>query len=337
MNPGFKLLIVLVLSLSLAVLPAVVAAHYAPKPFDYFSYVEDIDLGSGKGYYSGYTEHERVTGQVMMMSVNNDVVSANYSYSYSWSNSSGSTETGSSSGTFTFSSDSFLYLTGTDDQVGYYNPSVWFFMNNDLPVGGIFFFLDTQMTVMDKNYSYYLPSQDNYVSAIMAQGGASYQRNDVYGFFTATYTYKAYYDPNTGYIIGYTYIEQDTDNSGNGFTWSEDLYISASSYPLTIVPNPGGETSEIPTFLIIWVLAMAGMLALFVFAIYKGRKSRDKLPEHSMQQVPPPPLNIDLTSKGQPPVQQIVIKEVAKVRCKYCGALINSTAEVCPICGGPNS
>ncbi len=50
----------------------------------------------------------------------------------------------------------------------------------------------------------------------------------------------------------------------------------------------------------------------------------------------PPPENIDLTPK-QPPVQQIVIKEVVKVKCRYCGALIDSTAETCPICGAPRT
>ena len=67
---------------------------------------------------------------------------------YSWSNSTGTTETGNPSGDFTFSSLTFLYVNGTDDQTGYVNPTVWFCMDNSIPVGGTFSLLNTEMTVM---------------------------------------------------------------------------------------------------------------------------------------------------------------------------------------------
>ena len=35
--------------------------------------------------------------------------------------------------------------------------------------------------------------------------------------------------------------------------------------------------------------------------------------------------------------EQVVIKEVVKVKCQYCGALIDSTAEKCPYCGAPRN
>jgi hypothetical protein len=83
------------------------------------------------------------------------------------------------------------------------------------------------------------------------------------------------------------------------------------------------------------------IIVVIVIIIYAfSRRSRRTLPKHSsQQQYPqprPPPQDIDLTPK-QPPVQQIVIKEVVKVKCLYCGALIDSTAEVCPICGAPRT
>ena len=158
------------------------------------------------------------------MAVNADgIVSAHYSYSYTWSNSTGTTETGSMSGNFTFSSVNFLYVNGTDDQTGYVNPTVWFYMDNSIPMGGTFSLLNTEMTVISKDYSYYLPSENKNVNAIFAQGTSSYQRNDVYGQFNATYTWSAYFDPSTGYIIGYGYVEHDTNSSGTGFTYTEHL------------------------------------------------------------------------------------------------------------------
>ena len=69
--------------------------------------------------------------------------------------------------------------------------------------GGTFYLLNTQMTVISRNYSYHLPSQNRNVNTIFAQGISNYLRNDTYGQFTATYTWNAYFDPSTGYIVGY--------------------------------------------------------------------------------------------------------------------------------------
>jgi len=87
------------------------------------------------------------------------------------------------------------------------------------------------MTVESSDYNYFLPSENRNVYAIFAQGDSSYQRNDDYGQFTATYTWKAYFDPVSGYIIGYDYTEHDTNPSA-GFTYTEKLHITQASYPL---------------------------------------------------------------------------------------------------------
>ena len=83
------------------------------------------------------------------------------------------------------------------------------------------------------------------------------------------------------------------------------------------------------------------LLGAIAYAVSR-RERRPKLPEHSSGGGPPaegyyrgPPPSVDLTP-AQAPVQQIVIREVAKVRCKYCGDLIDTTAQVCPRCGAPN-
>jgi rubrerythrin len=89
-----------------------------------------------------------------------------------------------------------------------------------------------------------------------------------------------------------------------------------------------------------YIVGIVLVIAVVEILIYAFSRNRKKLPKHSsQQQYPrpgPPPEDINLTPK-QPPVQQIVIKEVVKVKCRYCGALIDSTAQVCPECGAPRT
>jgi hypothetical protein len=219
-------------------------------------------------------------------------------------------------------------------------------MDNSIPEGGTFYLLNTAMSVMSKNYSYYLPSQNRNVYAIFAQGNSNYQRNDVYGQFIATYTWNTYFDPSSGYIIGYDYTEQDTNSSGTGFAYTEKLYINSASYPLTTAPatNPNG-TSDLMKYAVL-IAAIVIIIVIILIIFYAASRRRRRLPKHpsqrpvytppSEQPPPPPPQDINLTPK-QAPVQQIVIKEVVKVNCRYCGALIDSTAEKCPFCGAPRS
>jgi hypothetical protein len=332
------------LLLSLALFSVHCFATYVPHQGDYFSYYEVQNVGSGTGDYAGYTEQTIVTGTENVNGVTAEgIVSAHYSYTWNFSSSEGSTDSGGSSGDFTFSSDTFLYINGTDDQTGYVNPTVWFCMDNSTPEGGTFYLLNTLMTVMSKNYSYYLPSEDRNVYAIFAQGNSNYQRDDVYGQFTATYTWNTYFDPSSGYIIGYDYTEHDTNNFGTGFTYTEKLYINSASYPLTTAPatNP----NELMTYAVL-IVAIIVVITIILIIFYVASRRRKRLPKHPSQQLvytppsepspPPPPQDINLTPK-QPPVQQIVIKEVVKVKCRYCGALIDSTAERCPFCGAPRT
>jgi len=181
------------------------------------------------------------------------------------------------------------------------------------------------------------------VEAIFAQGTSSYMRNDDYGQFTATYTWNAYFDPSTGYIIGYTVTEQDTSPSGDGFGFTDNLYVNSTSYALTAASSPGTGSSgggSDATQLIEYVAIIAIVIVVIgaiAYALSRRGRGRGSIPKHPYREVPPPPPDIDLTPKEQPAVQQIVIKEVAKVKCSYCGALIDSTAKVCPQCGAPRN
>jgi hypothetical protein len=352
-----KAIIIIILLLTVVSMVPFSAA-FTPRSGDTFSYYEVTDLGSGTGDYAGYTEHTTYSGTEAVTAVSSDgTVSAHYSYSYSWRNSSGSTETGNPSGDFTFSSNNFLYINGTDDQTGYANPTVWFAMDTSIPVGGTFNLLDTQMTVISRNYSYYLSSQNKYVGTIFTQGSSSYQRNDIYSQFNAEYTWNVYFDISTGYIVGYTYEEYDTSPSA-GFRYTENLYVTSTSYPLTTVasptpapstittsPRPSTITQFVPVFILLPAFAFILVIIIVVAVLYAVSKgSKKTLPRHSYEQPyqrsppppGPPPENIDLTP-NQAPVQQIVIREVVKVKCRYCGALIDSTAQTCPLCGAPRT
>lgn len=343
-----KSFVSIALLLSLTLFSVNCFATFVPNQGDYFNYYEVQSLGSGSGDYSGYTEQTIVTGTENVNGVTTDgIVSAYYSYMYNYSNNEGSTDNGDSSGNFTFSSNTFLYINGTDDQTGYVNPTVWFCMDNSIPEGGTFYLLNTAMTVKSENYSYYLPSEDKNVYAIFAQGSSSYQRDDVYGQFIATYTWNTYFDPSSGYIIGYDYTEQDTNSSGTGFTYTEELYVTSHSYQLTAAPatNPPNGFLDLMKYAAAIVIIIV-IIVVILIIVYVASRSRRRLPKHPSQppvytppseQPPPmPPQDIDLTPK-QAPVQQIVIKEVVKVNCRYCGALIDSTAEKCPFCGAPRS
>ncbi len=76
-----------------------------------------------------------------------------------------------------------------------------------------------------------------------------------------------------------------------------------------------------------------------------GKKK--KLREHSEGTVNFNPVNVDPSpgpdpeplnlTASQPQVQQIVIREVVKVKCQYCGTLMDSTLPKCPNCGAPRT
>lgn len=343
----FALLIIMT-SLSLLITSAPVHANYAPKQGDYFTYHETADVNNGQGNnYTGYTDHTVTDGTEKMNTVyGNGTVASHYSYAWTFNDNQGSpTKTGSSAGNFTWSSTSFYYVKGNDNQTGYVNPlHVWFYMNSSQPLGSTFYLLNTQMSILGKNYSYQLPSQNRYVQSIHAQGKSSYYRNDAYGKFTASYTWDVYFDRSTGYIIGYTWVEQDSGASGNSFTYTENLYVTATSYPLatgTAPPAPGLDLSSLLYPILILAVVLIMILILIVAVVTIRRRAR--LPQHAYDYsrmpspyAPPAPQSIDLEPKQQPG-EQVVIREVAKVKCKYCGALVATTATVCPVCGGPTT
>jgi hypothetical protein len=324
--------------------------HYVPKSGDRFYYSETVVLNNGQGNYSGYTENTAVTGTLGVTgTLPNGTESATYQSSTAWSNSQGQSQNWNSAGNFTFSANSYLYVNGTDNQTGYTNPYVWFYMNNSLPQGTTFYVLNTQMSVVSTNYSYDLPGT-GWVATIYADGTGSYQRNDDYGIFTATYTWQAYFDIHTGYMVGYLYTEHDADGSGDGFTWTDTLYVTSTTYALTSAPaQTTGSTLSVPLAILglIVLVILIVVVVIVVWLVLRSRNRPKRLPQHAAPgnigygAPPPPPFRpsagappINLTPSGQP-VPQVVLRETVKVQCRYCGNLIDVTDKVCPNCGAP--
>ncbi len=347
MSPRIVGLLALVLLLCL---PSAAGAggHYVPRSGDRFYYYETIVLNDGTGYdYSGYTENTYLNGTVGVTGVlPNGTESASFENAWSWSNNTGSHETGGASGNFTFSANSFLYVKGTDNQTGYTNPYVWFYMNNSFSPGDTFYLLNTEMSVVSRDYAYDLPGT-GYVATIEARGTGSYERDDAYGIFNATYTWQSYFDPATGYIVGYLYTEHDLNSStGDGFTWTDTLYVTGTTYALTPAQAPPPST-PFPWALVIGLVVFLLIIVLVIWLVLRSRNRPKRLPQHAAPGnigygVPPPPPfaamggppPINLTPPGQP-VPQVVLRETVKVKCRYCGNLIDVTDKVCPFCGAP--
>jgi len=345
---GFAILLV-VLGLPTA---AGAGSHYTPQTGDNFHYSETVVLDGGTGNYSGYTENTFVNGSVGVTGLAaNGTVNASYQNSNSWRNNMGQSESWNSAGRFGFSPNTFAYVNGTDNQTGYTSPVyVWFYINNALAEGTPFSLLNTPMNVVSRDYSYALGGSQ-YVATIFTEGNGSYPRNDDYGVFTATYNWKAYFDPGTGYIVGYQYTEQDTDGATAGFTWTDTLHVTSTSYALTPAAAPPASSTSTPAALsyvglVVAVVFVIVLIIVVAWLVYRSRERRPRqLPQHAAPGnigfgAPPPPYApmgappINLTPSQQP-VPQVVLRETVKVKCRYCGNLIDVTDKVCPFCGGP--
>lgn len=338
----------LVLAAVLALPAAAAGSHYVPQAGDNFHYYETLVVSNGMGNYSGYADTTFVNGSVGVTGVApSEIENASYQNLDSWRSNQGQHESWTSAGTFTFSAGSFQYVSGSDNQTGYANPVyVWFYMDNGLAVGTPFSLLNTAFDVVSRNFAYNLGGTQ-YVETVFAEGNGSYTRDDSYGVFTATYNWKAYFDPGTGYIVGYLYTEADT-NGMNGFTFTDTLYVTSHTYPLVSTSGSSTTGSTPLAYGFVLELLLAGVVVVLIvvvaWLIFRSRNRPKRLPQHAAPGAvgfgpPPMPMGggappIHLTPSGQP-VPQVVLRETVKVKCRYCGTLIDVTDKVCPNCGAP--
>ncbi len=344
MRRPLALLPVVALLLGALAVPAA-SAHYVPVAGDHLQYHELITTTNGFGNYSGYTDQTVINGGISVGAVAaNGTESATYQYTEAFSDNQGDFQNISSSGAFTFSAQTDRYVNGTDNQTGYTDPYVWFYMNNSLPVGSTFYLLNSEFTVESLNTSFATPlTSTGYGETIYALGTGSYQRNDAYGVFTASYTWKEYFDPATGYVAGYVYTEQDSDGP-NGFTYTDTLTVTSASYTLVATSAPpatGGGSGSGPGIILLAAIGLVVVLVVVVVvvAVIAARR-RARLPRHAgpigVAPAPwaPPPVSLGAASG---PAPQVILRETVKVPCAYCGTLIDSTATVCPKCGAPRT
>ncbi len=330
--------------------PLAATSHYLPNAGDEFHYSETLQLTNGVGNYTGYSEDSLYTGSISVTSVfPNGTTAASYQSNGTYRNNLGVNQPWSESGSFTFSPSTYHYVQGTDNQSGYVNPFVWFYINNSVPMGGTVWLLNTRMNVVSTDAAFPIGlSSTGYARSILAEGNGSYQRQDAYGTFAANYQWKAEFDPSTGFILGYSYVETDSDLAGDGFTWTDTLTDTQTSFAVT--PTSGPSAPPFLSTMEIVVLAVGvTILVLAVVAIalaYRRRRRATSLggalPRHPVSTVPPPPgagwtpPPIDLIPHEQP-TPQVVLRETVRVPCRYCGTLIDSTATVCPKCGAPRT
>ena len=404
--------------------------HDAPPVGTSFRFAQTISVNGGFGNYSGYTETNTVTGSVTITAVNvgspgvenatyfyagNDTSSSSNGVSYPWTE----------QGWFTFSVASLDYVHGTDNQTGDNGSEVWFYVNASLPAGSAIAPLFTGMTVESPDLSYALDTAaGTNVATIYAQGNGTYTRNDDYGLFNATYVWRMYFDPTSGFIVGYDYTEVDSNGRGDGFVYTDSLGVTKTTYSLTPSGSPrtypvtfteaglpsgtswtvtfnsvpessatssvtvsavangtylytarlsgytvspttgvltvhgapagtsltfaasssGSSSGALVVDLVVLLVFVVVVVVVIVIVVRLARR-RPRLPRHPMggqvQYGPPPtgpaPPPISLRPADQPQIQQVVVKEVVKVNCRYCGSLIDSTAEKCPFCGATRS
>jgi hypothetical protein len=397
------------------------AAHYAPKVGDGLRFAETIAVSDGYGNYSGYTESDAIVGALNVTAVlPNGTETARYNYSGTYTNSTGADYRWDSNGTFTFSASTFRYVSGTDNQSGDQGTNVWFYVNNSTAVGATVALLGTPTAVRSLDATFNDTATGRSIRSILTVGTGTYVRDDAYGDFNASYDWSSYFDPSTGYVVGYSYVEEDANGRGDGFVYTDDLAVTQTSYPLDVVPAaptyavtvaqsglPTGRawsatfdgveyTGSGPTIAIgrfpngtylfsasasgyavapaaswlevsggaargsvqftaassggasdpwLWVavaLVVLVVVVVLVIALARRGHAAHPLPRHSaggqVRYGPPPPPGpspppISLRPADQPQIQQVVVKEVVKVNCRYCGSLIDSTAEKCPFCG----
>ncbi|MCI4324092.1 MAG: zinc ribbon domain-containing protein [Thermoplasmata archaeon] len=350
MNARALLLLLPVLLLAIPSAGATPTTHYTPQTGDEFHYYETTVVNNGQGNDYGYVNSSFINGSISIINASpNGTDNTSYQSNTHWFDNQGDSGNLPSQGTFTFSGTTLHYLQGTDNQTGDNGTPVWFLVSTSLPRGASFYLLTTPFSIVSTNTSFpYSGSSTGYVSTIFAEGNGSYGYVVSAVDWQATYNWKMYFDPTTGYVVGYVYTEQDSDTQGDSFTYTDTLTVTTTSYPLTATsapPPPPASASSNSDAELVGVVVLVLLVVVVVAVVLLLRSRRDRpLPRHSASGsvsfgsppgTPPPP--ISLIPSQQPAVQQVILRETVKVNCKYCGALIDSTVTNCPNCGASRS
>ena len=86
------------------------------------------------------------------------------------------------------------------------------------------------------------------------------------------------------------YVEHDTNPSGDGFTWTDNLYVTSNSYSLTAADQQlGGNSSTTQYVAFIAAIVLTDRCIIVIIIIALSRRSRKTFPNiaHNKQYTPP--------------------------------------------------
>lgn len=227
-------------ALALVFLAAAPAVAGVPLTGDFFEFDQTTTVNGLAGNYFGYTETTQSHYRYVVASSASGQDQVTGTGSWTYSNSTGSPLSGDTPYNIVFNPSTRQYISGID--VGVSDPAtakIWFWIPTPVTVGQVVYVLDEPLTVQSASATYWMGAVPR--TAAVLTGSGAYDRNDVYGNFSATYTDTYYYDPSSGYILSEQYSE--TDNgfglfTGDQFSNTTTLTVTASSYspPLDLVP-----------------------------------------------------------------------------------------------------
>ncbi len=225
--------IVVASALALVLLAAAPAVAGAPQTGDFFEFDQTVTVNQGTGYYyDGYTETTQSHYRYAVQGVSGDQVTVAGTGSWTYSNSTGSTLSGNEPYNLVFSASTRGYLSGIDVVVP--DPAtakIWFWIPTPAAVGQVIYILNDPLTVTSTASTYWIGAVPH--TAVVLEGSGTYDRNDVYGTFTAEYSDTYYFDPTTGFILAEKFYETDNGYgtyAGNSFVNSTTLTVTSSSY-----------------------------------------------------------------------------------------------------------
>jgi L-amino acid N-acyltransferase YncA len=205
-------------------------ASAEPLEGDYFEYDYDTRVDNGKDYYEGYSDTMRSSSRYVVESVANDTALLHATGSWTFEGSDGAFENGILDLHFGFFISTRHYQNLSDVE-GYTDPSVWFWIPQNLDDGQTVRILEDMFTVTDADKTMWIGFVPHRVMELTTSG--SYTRDDDYGVFSATYEDTYWFDRESGYLIGEKYVEQDV-NSISSFRFTAELKVTASSYSAPI-------------------------------------------------------------------------------------------------------
>ena len=118
-------------------------------------------------------------------------------------------------------------------------------MNNSLTSGNSFFLLNTKMNLVSTDYSYGPPTMSGkyFRTSVRRRERLLPAEQRLRHLRRSVANWQSFFDPSTGYIVGYVYSETRPDGTTSGFTLTDSLAVTNTSYALTQAAAPPASSS----------------------------------------------------------------------------------------------